>query len=173
MHKHWGSFAAFIAAAALAVAGAVFVFVWFTGNIQAVGLVPSTLSLWSMGDVLTFIVQRHLLGTHPNRHPSCSRRSHRLAMVETPTRNRKTPISQLKQKPQRQRRRWSHLTAAIHCIRPQSLHRRKLEPSHRKLELRLRSRLHGNNTTLDSRNLRSPRHNSVHLVGYPRKEQKL
>lgn len=56
MRKHWVAFAAFIAAAILAAAGAVYVFVWFTGNIQAVGFVPSSLALWSMGDVLTFIV---------------------------------------------------------------------------------------------------------------------
>jgi len=55
MRKHWGAFAVFIAAAALAVVGSVYVFVWFTGKIQAVGLVPSTLSLWSMGDIVTFI----------------------------------------------------------------------------------------------------------------------
>jgi hypothetical protein len=56
IRKHWGAFAAFVAAAILAVAGAVYVFVWFSGNIQSVGFVPSTLSLWSMGDVVTFIV---------------------------------------------------------------------------------------------------------------------
>jgi hypothetical protein len=56
MRKHWAAFAVFIAAAVLAVAGAVYVFVWFTGNIQAVGLVPSSLGLWSMGDVVTFIL---------------------------------------------------------------------------------------------------------------------
>ncbi len=56
MRRHWGALAAFIAAAALAVAGAVYVFVWFTGNIQAIGFVPSTLSLWSMSDVVIFMV---------------------------------------------------------------------------------------------------------------------
>ncbi len=56
MRRHWVAFAAFIAAAALAVAGAVYVFVWFTGNIQAVGLVPASLSLWSMADIVTFIL---------------------------------------------------------------------------------------------------------------------
>jgi hypothetical protein len=56
MRKHWVAFAAFIAAAILAVVGAVYVFVWFTGNIVAVGLVPASLGLWSMGDVVTFIL---------------------------------------------------------------------------------------------------------------------
>jgi hypothetical protein len=56
IRKHWAAFAVFITAAALAVAGAVYVFVWFTGNIQAVGLVPSSLGLWSMADLVTFIL---------------------------------------------------------------------------------------------------------------------
>jgi hypothetical protein len=56
IRKHWGAFAAFITAGALALAGAVYVFLWFTGNIQALGLVPSTLNLWSMGDVVTLII---------------------------------------------------------------------------------------------------------------------
>lgn len=56
MRRHWPAFAAFIAAAILVAAGAVYVFVWFTGNIQAVGLVPSSLSLWSMADIVTFIL---------------------------------------------------------------------------------------------------------------------
>jgi hypothetical protein len=56
MRKHWGAFAAFIAAAALLVAWAVYVFVWFTGNLQAIGFVPTTLSLWTMGDIVTFAV---------------------------------------------------------------------------------------------------------------------
>jgi len=56
IRKHWVAFAAFIAAAILAAAGAVYVFIWFTGNAQAVGLVPSTLSLWSMNSVVLFIL---------------------------------------------------------------------------------------------------------------------
>ncbi len=56
MSRHWAAFVAFIIAVILAAAGAVYVFVWFTGNIQAVGLVPSALSLWSMADIVTFIL---------------------------------------------------------------------------------------------------------------------
>ncbi len=56
IRKHRTAFAAFVAAAILAFAGAVYVFVWFTGNIQSAGFVPSTLAAWSMGDVVTFIV---------------------------------------------------------------------------------------------------------------------
>jgi len=56
MRRHWAAFAAFIAAAILVAAGAVYVFVWFTANIQAVGLVPASLALWSMADIVTFIL---------------------------------------------------------------------------------------------------------------------
>jgi hypothetical protein len=56
IRKHWATFAAFIAAAILAAAGAVYVFVWFTGNAQTTGLVPSTLNLWSMNSVVLFIL---------------------------------------------------------------------------------------------------------------------
>jgi hypothetical protein len=56
IHKHKGAFTAFIAAGASLVAWAVYMFVWYTGNIQAVGLVPSTLALWTMDNVVTFII---------------------------------------------------------------------------------------------------------------------
>jgi hypothetical protein len=56
IRRHATIFAVFIAAAVLAAAGAVYVFVWFTGNAQSTGLVPSSLSLWSMNSVLTFIL---------------------------------------------------------------------------------------------------------------------
>jgi hypothetical protein len=56
MRKHWTAFASFIVAAILAAAGAVYVFVWFTGNAQATGLVPSTLGLWTMGNTVDFIL---------------------------------------------------------------------------------------------------------------------
>ncbi len=56
IRKHWPAFALFIAVAILAVAGAVYVFVWFTGNAQSTGLVPSTLGMWTMGNVVLFIL---------------------------------------------------------------------------------------------------------------------
>ncbi|MCL4429156.1 MAG: hypothetical protein M1167_00235 [Chloroflexi bacterium] len=56
LRKHWAAFAAFIAAAILAFAGAVYVFVWFTGNAQSTGLVPSNLGMWTMGNVVAFIL---------------------------------------------------------------------------------------------------------------------
>jgi hypothetical protein len=59
IRKHWGIVAVFAVAAALAFAGAVYVFWWFAGNAQSTGLVPSTLNLWTMGHVVTFIL--HLI----------------------------------------------------------------------------------------------------------------
>ena len=56
LRKHWPAFAAFIAAAILAVAGAVYVFVWFTGDAQATGLVPAALGMWTMGNIVAFIL---------------------------------------------------------------------------------------------------------------------
>ncbi|MCW4028426.1 MAG: hypothetical protein NWE92_02115 [Candidatus Bathyarchaeota archaeon] len=54
--NHKAAFTAFTAAAVLAVAGAVYVFVWFTGNAQTVDLVPATLNLWSMNNLVLFIL---------------------------------------------------------------------------------------------------------------------
>ncbi len=56
LRKHWPAFAAFVAAAAVAVAGAIYIFVWFTGNAQSTGLVPATLGLWTMGNAVLFIL---------------------------------------------------------------------------------------------------------------------
>jgi hypothetical protein len=54
--KHKAAFAAFILAAVLAAIGAVYVFVWFTGNAQTTGLVPSSLGQWSMSNLVWFII---------------------------------------------------------------------------------------------------------------------
>jgi hypothetical protein len=56
LRKHWPAFAAFIAAAILAFVGAVYIFAWFTGNAQLTGLVPTTLGLWTMGNIVVFIL---------------------------------------------------------------------------------------------------------------------
>jgi len=56
LRKHWPAFAAFVAAAILAFVGAVYVFVWFTGNAQSTGLVPATLGMWAMGNIVAFIL---------------------------------------------------------------------------------------------------------------------
>jgi hypothetical protein len=56
LRKHWPAFAAFLAAAILAFALAVYVFVWFTADAQSTGLVPSSLGLWSMGNFVAFVL---------------------------------------------------------------------------------------------------------------------
>ena len=56
MRKHWGMVATVAVAVVLAFAGAVYVFLWFVGNAQATGLVPATLGLWTMGNLVAFIV---------------------------------------------------------------------------------------------------------------------
>lgn len=56
MRKHWGVVAVFVVACALAFAGAVYVFWWFVGNAQSTGMVPSRLGLWTMGNLVTFIL---------------------------------------------------------------------------------------------------------------------
>jgi len=51
MGKHWRIVATFVVAAILAVASAVYVFLWFVGNAQSTGLVPRTLGLWTMANL--------------------------------------------------------------------------------------------------------------------------
>jgi len=54
--KHWVMFVAFVVAAILAFAGAVYVFLWFVGNAQSTALVPSSLGLWTMSNLVLFIL---------------------------------------------------------------------------------------------------------------------
>ena len=54
--NHKAAFAAFIVAAVLAVVGAVYVFVWYAGNAQTTGLVPSSLGQWSMSNFVWFMI---------------------------------------------------------------------------------------------------------------------
>jgi hypothetical protein len=56
MKKHWRAVLIFVAAAIFAAIGAVYVFVWFTGNAQSTGLVPSTLETWTMNNVVMFML---------------------------------------------------------------------------------------------------------------------
>jgi len=57
VRKHWAMFATFIVAAILAVVGAVYVFAWFVGYAQSTGLVPAGLGMWTMGNIVMFILQ--------------------------------------------------------------------------------------------------------------------
>ena len=56
LKKHWTMFALFVVAAILASVGAIYVFLWFVGDAQSTGMVPSTLGLWTMGNIVTFIL---------------------------------------------------------------------------------------------------------------------
>ena len=59
LKEHWQMVVLFVAGAVLASIGAVLVFLWFAGDAQLTGMVPTTLNLWSMGHLVTFIL--HLL----------------------------------------------------------------------------------------------------------------
>src|SRR5437870_12942707 len=56
MRKHWKAVGIFVVAGALALEGAVYVFLWFVKNAQSTGLVPRTLGLWTMANLVTFIL---------------------------------------------------------------------------------------------------------------------
>ncbi len=56
MRNHWRMVAVFVVAGILALAGAVYVFLWFVGNAQSTGLVPRTLGLWTMANLVNFIL---------------------------------------------------------------------------------------------------------------------
>jgi hypothetical protein len=56
MRRHWRAGAIFTVACVVIFAAAVYVFWWFTGNAQSTGLVPSSLSLWTMGNLVGFIL---------------------------------------------------------------------------------------------------------------------
>jgi ABC-type amino acid transport system permease subunit len=59
LRKHWKILVLFVAAAVLAIIGAILVFLWFVGDAQLTGLVPTTLGLWTMGYLVTFLL--HLI----------------------------------------------------------------------------------------------------------------
>ena len=82
LKKHWTMFALFVVAAILASVGAIYVFLWFVGDAQSTGMVPSTLGLWTMGNMVTFIFACNFLGTSLNRSSCNLSSSGRLAVVE-------------------------------------------------------------------------------------------
>ena len=59
LKKHWTMFALFVVAAIVASVGAIYVFLWFVGDAQSTGMVPSTLGLWTMDNMVTFML--HLI----------------------------------------------------------------------------------------------------------------
>jgi hypothetical protein len=56
MRKHGGAVFAFAVACVALAAWGVYVFWWFVGNAQSTGLVPAGLGLWTMGDLISFIL---------------------------------------------------------------------------------------------------------------------
>jgi hypothetical protein len=56
MRKHWEAVVVFVVAGALTIAGAVYVFLWFVKNAQSTGLVPGILGLWTMANLVNFIL---------------------------------------------------------------------------------------------------------------------
>ena len=59
LRNHWKMLILFVVAAALAIIGVVYVFLWFVGEAQVIGLVPMTLNLWTIGHIVTFLL--HLI----------------------------------------------------------------------------------------------------------------
>jgi len=59
LRMHWNMIALFVVAVVLLSVGAIYVFLWFVGNAQTTGLIPSTLGLWTMGHIVTFVL--HLI----------------------------------------------------------------------------------------------------------------
>lgn len=56
VRRHWGVIAIFAIAVALVFAGAVYVLLWFGTSAQSTGLVPSTLGLWTMANLVAFVL---------------------------------------------------------------------------------------------------------------------
>jgi len=56
IRRHRGVAVLFATAVVLAFVGAVYVFWWFAGNAVSSGLVPSTLGLWTIGNLIAFVV---------------------------------------------------------------------------------------------------------------------
>ncbi len=56
MKRHRNAFILFVVGVVLAFVGAILVFLWFVGHAQTTGLVPSTLDLWTLGNLVTFIL---------------------------------------------------------------------------------------------------------------------
>ncbi|MDH5495115.1 MAG: hypothetical protein OEY24_05380, partial [Candidatus Bathyarchaeota archaeon] len=57
LRKHWNMLVLFVVGAILASIGAILVYLWFVGDAQSTGLVPTTLRLWTMGHLVTFLLR--------------------------------------------------------------------------------------------------------------------
>ena len=54
--RHWKMFALFIAIAIIAIIGAIYIFRWFVGEAQSTGLVPEILGEWTIGYIVSFLL---------------------------------------------------------------------------------------------------------------------
>lgn len=54
--RHWKMFAIFVTIAIIAIIGAISVFRWFVGDAQSTGLVPEILGEWTIGYIVTFLL---------------------------------------------------------------------------------------------------------------------
>jgi len=59
LRKHWKMLVLFVGAAILALIGVILVYLWLIEEAQLTGLVPETLSLWTMGHFVNFLL--HLI----------------------------------------------------------------------------------------------------------------
>lgn len=56
VRKHYPAIAIFAVAVVLAIVGAVYVFLWFVANAQSSGLVPASLGMWTMKNLVDFVL---------------------------------------------------------------------------------------------------------------------
>jgi hypothetical protein len=56
MRTHWRAFALFVVVCVAALVGSVYVFLWFVSRAESSGLVPTMLNLWTMANLVTFIL---------------------------------------------------------------------------------------------------------------------
>ena len=59
LRKHWNMLVLFIVGTILASIGAILVYLWFVGDAQSTGMVPTSLGQWTMGHLVTFLL--HLI----------------------------------------------------------------------------------------------------------------
>ena len=85
VRKHWNMLALFVVAIILASVGAVYVFLWFVGDAQSTGMVPSDFGSMDNGKFSDFYFEFDFLGSSLHRSPSNFCSGSRLAMVEEAT----------------------------------------------------------------------------------------
>ena len=56
LNKHLQMFVLFIGIAIVAIIGAIYVFLWFVGDAQSTDLVPTILGSWTMGHLISFLL---------------------------------------------------------------------------------------------------------------------